>query len=97
MFNSVYRDHLNAAVAGVFLILGIGMMTGCSSDEPAETTESDENRIIEFYDRNSGNLLLKFVASYVKNYGIFTVIGRRFKMIANAGQATGQNTRGSMF
>ena len=65
--------------------------------QPAETTESEENRIIEFYDRNSGNLLLKFVASSVKNYGIFTVIGRRFKMIANAGQATGQNTRGSMF
>ena len=64
---------------------------------PGNTTENQENRIIEFYDRNSGNLLLKFVMKYVQSYGNYITIGRRYKMIANAGQATNQYVRGVAF
>jgi hypothetical protein len=64
---------------------------------PAEnTTEANENRVFEFYDKNNNTLVYKFVAKSVTKYGSWWLIEKRFKMIAT-GQASGQLTRGVLF
>ena len=60
------------------------------------TTEANENRIFEFYDKSNNVLAYKFVAKSVTKYGNWWLIERRFKMIA-VGQGTGQITRGVLF
>ena len=62
----------------------------------SNTTEANENRIFEFYDKNTSILAYKFVAKSVTKYGSWWLIEKRFKMIA-VGQATGQITRGVLF
>ena len=60
------------------------------------TTEANENRIFEFYNKNNNVLAYKIVAKSVTKYGSWWLIEKRFKMIA-VGQATGQLTRGVLF
>ena len=60
------------------------------------TTEANENRVFEFYDKSNNVLAYKFVAKSVTKYGNWWLIERRFKMIA-VGSATGQITRGVLF
>ena len=60
------------------------------------TTEANENRIFEFYNKSNNVLAYKIVAKSVTKYGSWWLIEKRFKMIA-VGQATGQLTRGVLF